>query len=346
MKNNRINIIFSFFLFLAIIISARLFQFQVLESDYWRALAYGQHKTFLQIKGDRGEIFATDRNNNLHPLAINRSWEMVFLSPSDIWRKGGDPEMIATKLSNILKIDKDLIIERINRKNSSYEAIKTRLSPQEVIAIREANLLGVHIRNEMIRYYPRDRLASHVLGFIGGKGSGQYGVENYYNNILQGDERVHRVERIARGIISRAFGFSSDRGENLVLTIDYNIQFMAEKLLLEAKDNLNIKGGTIIVADPHTGKILALANFPNFNPNEFRKESDFRIFKNPAIQSLFEPGSIFKSITLAIALEEEKITPDTLYYDKGFIQIGGHTVRNYNQRIWGQVDVTEILIDQ
>lgn len=343
MKNCRINLLFGFLTFLAFIIFIRLFQFQIIENNYWRALAHGQQRTFLQIQGERGEIFITDRNNHRFPLAINRSWEMVYLSPGDIWRKGGNPEEIATTLANILKIDKNLILKRINRQNSLYEVIKTRLSPQEVVAIKEANLLGVHIKNEIIRYYPQNELASHIVGFVGGQGLGQYGIENYYNDILQGNKRIHEVERIARGIIGRAFGFSDDRGEDVILTIDYNIQFMAERLLLEAKKELNIEGGTILVANPHTGRILALANFPNFNPNEFQKETDLKIFKNSATQTIFEPGSIFKSITLAIALEEEKITPETIYNDKGFIQIGGHIIRNFARRTWGKVTMSDIL---
>ncbi len=343
MIKSRSNFLLSILVLFSFIIVFRLIQFQIIDNDYWRAIARGQQRQFLETQGDRGEIFATDKNHNLYPIATNRSWEYIYISPGDIWRKEGDPEEISQRLGEMLDLDSNSILQRINKKGSLYELLKVRLSPQEVAEIRDANFPGVYIKEDLLRYYPHDSLAAHVIGFVGGEGSGQYGIENYYNNTLAGSERFQEVDRSASGVISRIFGSSSDRGEDLILTIDYNIQFMADKLLEEAQQKLNIEGGTIIVADPYDGRILAMANLPKFNPNEYQKENNLRNFKNPAIQTIFEPGSIFKSITLAIALEEGKITPETTYYDPGFVQIGGYTIRNYGQRSWGHTNMTEIL---
>ena len=343
MKALKFNIVLGFFLLLSLAIIFRLGQFQIVESDYWKALAQGQHRVFLQTKGDRGEIFITDRLGNLYPLAINRSWEYIYISPREISEKGGDIVKLSRVLGEILEIEEELILARMKRTNSSYEVLKTRLSPQEVDLLKEANLTGVNIRESVIRYYPQDKLAAHVVGFLGGDDSGQYGVEGYYNNKLKGTPLLKQGGRNLQGFLIPKAGGSINSGENLVLTIDYNIQFMAERLLDRAREDLGIEGGTILVGDPHTGEILALANWPNFNPNEFFLENNLGIFINPAIQVPFESGSIFKSITMAIALEEGKITPDTIYNDTGSVRIGGRTIRNYNQRTWGKVNMTEAL---
>lgn len=343
MTNWRYNSVLVVFFLVAITIFFKLYCFQIAENDYWRALAQGQHKDFLQLEGDRGEIFVSDKSGNIYPLAVNRSWEYVYLSPREIVSREGDPKEISEKLSEILNIEKERIYERAQRENSSYELIKSRLNPTEVNEIRNLKYPGVHIRDEKIRYYPQNELMSHVVGFLGGDRIGQYGIEGHYNSALEGTQALQERQRIAREFIDgKTFGSIED-GEALVLTIDYNIQFMAEKLLAKARENLNIEGGTVLVGDPNTGKILAMANYPSFNPNEYFTERNFQIFQNPAIQFLFEPGSIFKPITMAVAIEENKMTPSTEYNDTGSVQIGGRTVRNYAQRSYGLVDMTEAL---
>ncbi len=343
MKNWRFNFLFVIFSVLALVIIFRLSQLQIFNNDYWRALAQGQHNLFFQTRGERGELFLTDRQGNLYPLAINRRWEYVFISPREIYKKAIEPKEIGVILAEILNLPLEKVLEKIRKSNSSYEILKRQLSPEEVNLLRTADLTGVYIKEEMVRYYPQDNLASHLVGFLGGKGLGQYGLEGYYNEILEGSEGLQRGERFSWGYIINQNFRPPEAGEDIVLTIDYNIQFRAERLLYSAKEELGIAGGTILVGDPHTGRILAMANYPNFNPNYFFQEKDFKIFKNPTIQSLFEPGSIFKSITKAIALEEGRITPETVYNDTGSIQIGGWTIRNFARRIWGEVDMTKAL---
>ena len=343
MKDLKFNLVLGFFFLLALVMVFRLAQLQIVDNDYWKALAQSQHNVFLETKGDRGEIFITDRMGNLYPLAINRSWEYIYLSPREISKKDIDNTELAQTLGEILEIEEEFILKKIERVNSSYEVLKRRLAPREVELLEGANLTGVYIKKENIRYYPQDSLASHLVGFLGGEGSGQYGVEGYYNEILEGSFFLQKGERSAQGFLTEKAVGLVDSGEDLTLTLDYNIQFIAENLLERAYEDLGIEGGTILVGDPHTGKILALANWPNFNPNEHFLERDFKVFKNPAIQIPFESGSIFKPITMAIALEEGKITPDTIFNDTGSVQIAGRTIRNYDQRVWGRVSMTEAL---
>jgi len=141
-------------------------------------------------------------------------------------------------------------------------------------------------------------------------------------------------------------GENGSEGASLILTLDYKIQFMAEKLLKEAKESLEIESGQIIVIEPDSGKILALANFPNFNPNqygEFAQKGELEIFQNSVSQKIFEPGSVFKPITFAAGLNEGKITPETTYIDKGVVNIGGWPIYNYDGRVYGEIPMTEVL---
>jgi len=346
MKNWRINLIFlSLFLF-GIAVLYQLFFIQIVNHAYWQALAQGQQKFFAQVEGDRGEVFLQDSGseNKLIPLAVNKDWEFVYVSPREILAKNENFPEVAKTLSQILKIEEKLVLEKIKNSDSLYELIKNKLTQEEVDLLKKENLPGVYLRSEIVRYYPRAELAAQVIGFLGGEKIGQYGVEGYYNETLRGTDGFQEGEKNAQGYLIRLNPLGTvERGSNLILTLDYNIQFMAEKLLKEAKENLDIEGGQIIVGDPNTGKIIAMAEFPNFNPNYYAKESKIEIFQNSAIQKIFEPGSVFKPITMAAGLDTQKITPQTKYYDEGFVKIGGHTIQNFAQKSWGERTMTEVL---
>ncbi len=343
MKRGRINLILILIILFGVAIIGRLFFIQILHCEYWKALAQGQQKFFAQIQGNRGEIFLQNKEGNLYTLALNKNWELVYISPEEITTKGEDSIETAKALSRILNLDEDLILEKIKKSGSLYELIKNKLTQEEIDLLKKLNLPGVYLGSETLRYYPQETLASHLVGFLGGDNIGQYGVEGYYNDILKGSEGFQEGEKGAQGYLVKMTSGVVKGGTDLILTFDYNIQFMAEKLLREAKENLDIEGGQIIVGDPNSGKILALANFPNFNPNQYWKESNLEIFQNSAIQKIFEPGSVFKPITMAAALNEEKITPQTTYLDQGIVTIGGWKIYNYDERVWGERTMTEVL---
>jgi len=347
MKNWRINLIL-FFLFLSSsLIVGRLVYLQIIQKNYWQALAQGQQKFFTQIQNKRGEVFLQSSLSSLSsltvPLAINRNFSLVYISPKEVEKSKETAEI----LSKILNLNENLILEKINKKESFYELIKNKLTEEEVSNLKKLNLPGVYLTQETLRYYPQESLASQVIGFFNSDGKGQYGIEEYYDQILRGQERgkgrFEEGEWSPWGSLIKKLKGNIQKGSDLILTIDYNIQFFAEKLLQEAKEILNIEGGQIIVIDPHSGKILALVNFPNFNPNQYSEVENLEIFQNSVIQKIFEPGSIFKPLTMAASLEEGKITPQTTYIDEGKVKIGGHTIYNYDYKIWGKQTMTQVL---
>lgn len=340
MKNWRTNFVFLLILLFAAALISRLIFLQVLNREYWGALAKGQQKTFQEIPAQRGEVFLTDKDNNLYPLAVNKNFSFVYLSPNEIEEK----EDTAKALSPVLSLKEDFILSKAEN-NNFYELIKEKLTEEEIRGVNDLDLKGIYVSKESLRYYPQQSLASHAIGFLSKDGIGQYGIEGYHHDVLEGEQGFREGERTIQGFFL-AFTeklFPAKQGSDLILTLDYNLQFNAEKLLKKAKDDLNIEEGTIIVIDPYSGEILALANFPNFNPNQYTKEEDFEIFQNGAIQKIFEPGSVFKAITMASALDKGKITPDTMYEDLGYLNIGGYTIYNYDERIWGGRTMTEVL---
>ncbi len=341
MNKTRLNILLLFVLFLSAVLVFRLYTLQIKESDHWKAQAERQQKIRSQVEGGRGTIFATGSGDESIPLAINRIWQMVYLSPREIIREEEDKQELARELSLILNMDQDAILSRMDNKNSSFEVLKRRLKDEEVEMIESLEFSGVHLREEDRRFYPQNTLAAHITGFIGGTGVGQYGLEGYYNNLLQGMSGIREGWRRNPGgvIITED---TTQTGTSLNLTIDYNIQFMAEKILADAVNENSAASGTIIVGDPNTGKIMALANYPTFNPNDYRS-SNLSVFKNSATQSLFEPGSIFKPIVMAMGIEEEKVTPNDVYHDKGYEIVSGHRLSNYGRRDWGDVTMTEVM---
>ncbi len=337
MKNWPINLIlFLIFIFAGVIIG-RLFFLQVIKADFYSALAQGQNNNFLKIQGDRGKIFLKDKNENLYPVGTNRDGKFCFLFLDEIKKK----EEIADSLSKILNLDKeDLLLEF--EKDSGFFVLKEDLTSEEVKNLEESDIEEIKISDQKIREYPYGELASDVIGFINEDGDGQYGIEEYYDEELRGQERILESKKSHGGYLS-FFNENEIKGSDLVLTLDYNIQFQAEKLLKKAEENYNIRGGQIIVADPYSGKILAMADFPSFNPNSY-SSYDLGIFKNNAIQELFEPGSIFKAITMSSSLNEDKITPQTTYDDPGMLLIGGWPIYNYEQRNYGNnITMTEVL---
>jgi len=340
MKNWRTNLILFFFFLFGATIIGRLIYIQILNRQLYKALALGQQQFSIQVQGERGEIFLKDRENLL-PLAINKTWPFCYIWPKEIKNK----EEVAEKLGSILNLDENEILEKIKNEESLFTPIKSKLTEEEVEKIKELNFGGIYLGKEVLRYYPQESLGSQVIGFLGGEGKGQYGIEGFYDEILTAEKGYLEGER---GLGGNLIFLNSEnlsliqKGADIVLNIDYNIQFVAEKLLESAKEKFEIEKGQIIVIDPHSGKILALANFPNFNPNSYGEE-EMEIFKNGVIQETFEPGSVFKPITMAAGLDVGKITPQTTYIDKGIVEIGGWPIYNYDQRVHGEQTMTQVL---
>ena len=339
MRYWRFHLVLFLLLCFGAILGGRLAYLQIVNQGLYKALAQGQQNVSALTRGARGAVFLQDKNGNLYTLASNQKVPSAFVSPAEL----KNPEDTASKLAQILQLEEEFILSKFQNKDSFFETLKKRISETEVQQIQDLKLAGAGVRQEQMRSYPQASLAAHVIGFTNQDGEGQYGIEGYYDSKLAGKEGAGAGARNPANYLLAVFASTSQNGEDIVLTLDYNIQSVAEQLLEKAEANLDIEAGTIIVVDPVSGKILALASTPSFDPNSYSTQIDLGVFQNPAIQKIYEPGSIFKAFTMAAALNEGTITPDTTYTDKGFVQIGARKITNYDHRVWGLRTMTEVL---
>lgn len=328
----------------ALVITGRLFYLQVINHKFYQAQDLGQQVGLRQVQGERGQIFfqnskeshGVEGSGDSKALAINKDRWLVSAVP----QKVQDKKKAAEALSAIIGEPAADVLLKLQSQNS-YVVLKKDVSDQEVKAVKNSNVEGVAVENIPGRQYPQGSMLAQVVGFLGGEGQGQYGLEGQYDTVLAGKQGIVEERRSINLIDAKTP--PDINGSDLYLTIDYNIQFQAEALLAQAHKDIDIDAGQIIVVKPDSGRILALANFPSFNVNQYAQQQNLDVFQNSATQKLFEPGSVFKPFTMAMALEEGKVTPQTTFTDTGSVTIGPDTVRNFDRKIYGQQTLSGIL---
>jgi cell division protein FtsI/penicillin-binding protein 2 len=341
----RANLILIFFLLVGAAIISRLFFLQILERKLYGSQALGQQVDFNNVTGLRGQIFCetsqktkgAQGSGEVKSLAIDKDSWTIAVNPKEI----KDKDVFAEDLSKNINQTKEQILSEISSQ-ANYIVVEKDLSSDQLAKIKALNLAGLSWENAPQRFYPQGQMLSQALGFLGGEGAGQYGIEGYYEGTLKGKSGIQEDKSGLDSIFSNDNKESLD-GSDIYLTIDYNIQFQAEQLLKQEQKKDDIDSGQIIVMKPDTGKILAMANFPSFNPNQYSKENDLEIFQNSIVQKLFEPGSIMKPFTMAAALNEGKITPDTTYVDTGVLTFGQYSIHNFANEKYGKQKMTQVL---
>ncbi|MDO8529751.1 MAG: penicillin-binding protein 2 [bacterium] len=343
-KNWRIHTLALLTFLAVLVIAARLYSLQVAAYQSYKLIADNQHKIFQILTPKRGEIYLKEEND-LYPLAINKNLQMAYAVPKEVENK----DEIIKKLSSILGLDEEAVKNKFSNQEDMFEILKHKISDEEASQIKELKLAGVHLSPELSRFYPAGELASQLVGFIGSDGEkeiGRYGLEAYFEERLRGKEGVMNQERDTGGrwisITDREVEPAQD-GDSLVLTIDHTVQYEVEKILKESVESHKADNGTAIVMDPKTGKILAMANFPNFNPNDYGKVEDMSSFMNLAVDLPYECGSVFKTITEAIGIDTGKIDPDTIYTDTGLVNEAGYGIKNSDGKAYGIQTMTQVL---
>jgi len=298
----------------------RVFWIQFVKSEELREKAQIQWTRDVPVEPKRGAIY--DRNKK--PLAISATVDTVMASPPDI----KDIHKTAKLLASALDLDENELEKKLDdakKKKKAVLYIKRKISDEESEAVRKLDLDGIHFTKENKRFYPERNLCSHVMGFTGIDSQGLDGIELIYENYLKGTPGRIVSETDA---LSRKLPFGIDKyippqdGYDLVLTIDKVIQHVAERELEKALAEHSAKKGTIIVMDPNTGEILAMANKPDYDPNNFNEVSS-KLWRNAAVSDSYEPGSTFKVITASAGLEEGVVHPETRFFDPGYIIVSG-----------------------
>ncbi|MFA6047587.1 MAG: penicillin-binding protein 2 [Parcubacteria group bacterium] len=340
----RISILAFFIFAVTVTILGKLYFLQVVSYSSYRALADEQHSLFKKLVPKRGEIYLRDKNS-LYPVALNRDIKMAYAVPKEIENSGEATD----KISRILGLDYGETYQKLNQPEDMYEVLKHKLSDEEAENIKNTKIKGIYLTDETFRYYPAGELASHVLGFVGWKDNefgGRYGLEKYLDSELRGREgnifttKDNSGRHITLG--EKEIDYAKD-GDSLVLTIDHIVQYETEKILKSAVSKFEAQRGTMIVMEAGTGKILALASYPSFNPNDFGTVDNMEAFRNLAVSDAYEPGSVFKTFTLASAIDAGKINPDTTYVDTGTVTEAGYSIKNSDLKANGTQTMTNVL---
>jgi cell division protein FtsI (penicillin-binding protein 3) len=320
-------------------IQARLVYLQVVERADLQARADRQHLRTLTAPAKRGEI--VDRNG--HVLAYSVDADSVFADPSEIESPDKVAQQVCAALDECGPRERQEMAQDL-RRNSQFVYLARKVSPDEAQRVKALELKGVAFIKESRRYYPKKELAAHVLGYVGLDNTGLAGLESTYDTQVRGTEGKILVQTDAR---RHALNSRVDRpataGVSLELTIDQYLQNIAERELRTGVEENNAAGGTALIMEPNTGEILALANWPTFNPNAFGK-ADERERRNRAIQDLYEPGSTFKVVTASAALEEHVVSPnDPIDCSPGYITFPGRKPI-YDFHRYGTLSFTDVIV--
>lgn len=333
-KKERITFLFILFIIFYFLLIYRLYNIQVIQSNKFEEIAQQEHLTSFSIEGERGNIY----DRNLKKLVVNVNIQSLFAIPPKI----ENPREAALKISLILNLETKEVLDKLNQKRP-FVWIKRKLNETEVEEIKKLNLEGLDFVKESKRFYPKKYLASNLMGFVGIDNQGLEGLELFFDQELKGLPGLVVLERDALGgkipLSIKELNTHRD-GNSIVLTIDEFIQYITEEALDKAFQKYKAKAGVAIVVEPKTGEVLAIAVRPSYDPNYFNKYT-LDLWRNLAITNTYEPGSTFKIVTIATALEEGVVKLDDQFYCKGWTNYNGHIFHDIHQH--GSQNLTDIV---
>ena len=319
-----------------LILVGQLVRWQIIEHPRFVALTKTERQGELVIPPHRGEI----RDRSGHLLAADVFQYDISASPPII----SDPQTVADRLSRLLDIPRDELLQTLTR-DTTWVPIAQAVSQSLGETIADWEVMGLRVEPKAKRVYPEGDTGAHLLGFVNGNANGFYGVEGYYDKVLRGKPGLQTGERTPfGGIIPLGINrfVPPVGGATLYLTVDRNIQHLIEVELEKAVTQYGAQGGSVIVLEPKTGAVLGMASYPVYNPNDYSASTE-DIFFDPNISEQYEPGSVFKIITVAAGLDAGTIGPETTIYDAGSIEVGGRVIYNWDRQGHGVVDMTDVL---
>lgn len=381
--NLRIRFLSAIFLIVGLLLIGRLFDLQVLQGSAYAALAADQHELYQKLFPIRGSIYVTeegiDNKQILYPLVANKTMYVVYAVPKEIIEATSTAERVLdvlglpdnnddlsfaqTASSSLLLASGTPIsaqdfkkVSLINQwvgifapKEKVYYPLRDRVEADQVDKLKALNLPGIGWSKKSYRYYTEKGIGGQLFGFWGYDGDerkGKYGLEGYFDDVLAGQMGAIKSERDAKGnTIALGDSELTEKvdGADLILTINRALQFNACEALKKSVTDHGAKSGSIIVMDPSTGAILAMCSVPDYDPDKYYEVKDANVFNNRAIFDSYEPGSVFKVITMAGAIDAGKVTPDTNYTDTGFVDYGDYKIRNYEDKTYGFSSMTKVL---
>ena len=327
-----------------LIIAARLFSIQIIEHDKWVEAADAQHTLLEKIIAKRGEIYMMDMNDPV-PVVLNQTVYSVIIDPAMT-----DKDKIKAALEKNApdKITKD-IDELYEIEGLRYFVIARNVSRDAAKAIADEGIAGVWFQNNSQRVYPEGTLASGLLGFVNADGIGQYGVEGSLNEKLKGKDgmlkTISDINNIALSIGDDNIKIPAENGKNVVLTVDRGIQRGVEEILAQAVNETPATNFSALVMEPTTGKVLAMANYPNYDPANYGNVKDASAYINYVTEVPYEPASTCKPFAFSAAINEGRMTGETTYWNEGYEMVDGWRINNAEQRsmLYGEISMKTAL---
>lgn len=333
-------------LFLLLAVAAvRVAWVQVVQGGAMKEMALAQLEVSRDMQSPRGAI--CDRNGR--ELAVSVVTPSLFANPDELRQNQVDIDSVAAGLAPLLSVDAGELKERLLLPERKFVWLKRRLdapaAAQVKAFIKQYQLPGFGFLEENKRYYPNDTLAAQLLGFVGSEDQGLEGLEAKLDAVLKGSKKQQNLytDNQGRPIFDSVYSLGQHvEGRKVLLTIDHNIQFIAEQSLDKAMAATRAAAATVIIMDPKTGDILAMVSRPTYNPNEFWKYGP-KEWRNRAVSVVYEPGSTFKSIVAAAALNEGVVTPQQRFHDSGSIEVSGRRIQNWSGEAYGDVSFEDII---
>lgn len=339
---DRLFVIQMAFIALGIIIVARLFQIQIIKQDYYRSVARDEQFKELEIEPERGILAIRDNENNPVIIAVNESKFVIFADPKFIT----DSSEASEKLANVLGLSIDSVETKL-KANTRYAVLARKVAKDVKEKVKSLDIKGVAWKEERIRSYPQGAIAAHVLGFVNDEGVGQYGVEGYLDNELKGTPgRIRAVTDIqGTPLLQNKDNIVEQprNGTGFVLTINQTIQRIVEDELKAGVERSGAKGGSVVVMESDTGRVVGMANYPSYDPSQFRTIEDPTVFQNNVVSNPLEPGSITKILTLGAGLDSGAISINYTYPDSGSVRVDDALIKNVTQLGEGTRSVIDIL---
>jgi len=335
MYKTRRYLVFLFVMVFIAVLFFRLFCLQIIECEKFTRMASDQHNKVLEIKPQRGVIYDFD----MEPLAVNLEVPSVYCNPRTIT----DKKRTSSILSRILRMDKSVLAEKFS-KQKAFIWIKRKIDEKLAKKIKKQKLTGVDFLTENKREYAGDAMAAHVIGFVGVDNNGLEGIELEFDEKLRGKAGYRHLIKDAKSetvLFVDKDSIPAENGFNIVLTIDSVIQYIAEEELSKRARKYKAEGAVAIVMNPASGRILALANYPGYDLNDFENERP-EVFKNKAISNVYEPGSVFKIITASAVINEGLVDLDDKFYcERGKYRVSGRVLHDFHK--YGELTFREVI---